>query len=90
MPRQSRIDAPGAIHHVIIRGIERRMIFQDNSDREAFLDRLGKILTESSTSCYAWSLLGNHAHFLFRTGKFPISRLMRKLLTGYAVSFNPA
>ena len=50
MPRQSRIDAPGAIHHVIIRGIERRMIFQDNSDREAFLDRLGKILTESSAS----------------------------------------
>ncbi len=88
MPRQSRIDAPGAIHHVIIRGIERRMIFQDNSDQEAFLDRLGKILTESSTSCYAWSLLGNHAHFLFRTGMFPISRLMRKLLTGYAVSFN--
>ena len=88
MPRQSRIDAPGAIHHVIIRGIERRMIFQDNSDQEAFLDRLGKILTESSTSCYAWSLLGNHGHFLFRTGMFPISRLMRKLLTGYAVSFN--
>ena len=88
MPRQSRIDAPGAIHHVIIRGIERRMIFQDNSDQKAFLDRLGKILTESSTSCYAWSLLGNHAHFLFRTGMFPISWLMGKLLTGYAVSFN--
>jgi len=50
MPRQSRIDAPGAIHHVIIRGIEKRMIFQDNSDQEAFLDRLGGILTESSAS----------------------------------------
>ena len=50
MPRQSRIDAPGAIHHVIILGIERRMIFQGNSDQEAFLDRLGGILTESSAS----------------------------------------
>jgi putative transposase len=88
MPRQSRIDAPGALHHVIIRGIERTVIFRDNQDRESFLDRLGGILMESSTPCYAWSLLSNHAHFLFRTGRIPIARVMRRLLTGYAVSFN--
>ena len=88
MPRQSRIDAPGALHHVMIRGIERRKIFRDDKDRESFLDRLGGILLESATPCYAWSLLGNHAHFLFRTGRIPISGVMRKLLTGYAVTFN--
>ena len=49
MPRQSRIDAPGALHHIIIRGIERRVIFRDdedrdNEDRESFLDRLGGII----------------------------------------------
>ena len=44
MPRQSRIDAPGALHHVMIRGIERREIFQDHKDRDSFLDRLGSIL----------------------------------------------
>ncbi len=60
MPRQSRIDAPGALHHVMIRGIERREIFQDDKDRDSFLDRLGGILLESSTPCYAWSLLSNH------------------------------
>ena len=87
MPRQSRIDAPGALHHVMIRGIERRKIFQDDKDRDSFLDRLGGILLESSTPCYAWSLLSNHAHFLLRTGKISISRVMRKLLTGYAVTF---
>ena len=47
MPRQSRIDAPGALHHVMIRGIERRDIFQDDKDRESFLERLGGILLES-------------------------------------------
>jgi putative transposase len=52
------------------------------------LDRLGAILLESSTPCYAWSLLSNHAHFLLRTGNIPLSSLMRKLLTGYAVTFN--
>jgi hypothetical protein len=49
---------------------------------------MGGILVESATPCYAWSFLDNHAHFLLRTGKMPISRVMRKLLTGYAVTFN--
>ncbi len=42
MPRLARLDAPGVIHHIIIRGIEHRKIFQDNRDRENFLDRFGK------------------------------------------------
>ena len=88
LPRQSRIDASGALHHIIIRGIERRVIFRDDEDRESFLDRLGGILLESATPCYSWSLLGNHGHFLFRTGDDPIARVMRRVLTGYAVTFN--
>jgi hypothetical protein len=68
MPRQSRIDARGALHHVMIRGIDRAVIFRNDEDRESFLGRLGGILMGSSTPCYAWSLLSNHAHFLFRSG----------------------
>jgi putative transposase len=88
MPRQSRIDAPGALHHIIIRGIERRAIFRNNGDRDAFLDRLGELLLRSSTPCYAWALLSNHVHLLFKTGNIPIAGIMRRLLTGYAVTFN--
>jgi len=88
MPRQSRIDAPGALHHVMIRGIERRQIFRDDKDRENFLDRLGETLLSSSTPCYAWALMPNHAHLLLRTGTIPIAGIMRRLLTGYAVTFN--
>ena len=36
MPRNARIDAPGALHHVIVRGIERRKIFNDDVDRDNF------------------------------------------------------
>ena len=50
MPRQSRIDAPGALHHVMIRGIERREIFQDDKDRESFLDRLASVDRELGIS----------------------------------------
>ncbi|NIN00963.1 MAG: transposase, partial [candidate division Zixibacteria bacterium] len=71
-----------------IRGIERRKIFQDDKDRENFLQRLGDILTESSTACYGWALMPNHAHLLLRTGLVPIATVMRRLLTGYGVSYN--
>jgi len=88
MPRQARIDAPNALHHIIVRGIERRKIFHDDGDRKSFLERLGSILLETSTSCYAWALLPNHFHLCLRTGTHPIATVMRRLLTGYAVTFN--
>ena len=88
MPRLARLDAPGVFHHVMIRGIERRKIFRNKKEREGFLDRLGKLLPETQTGCYGWAFLSNHAHFLFRTGKAPLSTLMRRLLTGYVLSFN--
>ena len=88
MPRKARIDAPGALHHVIVRGIEKRDIFRDDHDRNSFLERLGAILDESGTRCYAWALLPNHCHLLFETGLSPIATVMRRLLTGYAVTFN--
>ena len=90
MPRLARLDAPGVLHHIMIRGIERRKIFRNDKDRDDFLDRLSTLLPKAETSCYAWAFLANHAHFLFRTGKIPLKTLMRRLLTGYAVSFNPA
>jgi putative transposase len=88
MPRLARLDAPGVLHHVIIRGIERRDIFTDKNDRDNLLGRLAEILPETKTSCYGWAFLSNHAHFLFRTGTTSLSKVMRKLLTGYVVSFN--
>ncbi|MGD9181339.1 MAG: transposase [Desulfobacterales bacterium] len=88
MPRTARLDAPGILHHIIIRGIERRKIFRDNQDHENLLARLAKLLPETNTACYAWAFLPNHAHFLLRSGDVGLSTLMRRLLTGYAVSFN--
>lgn len=88
MPRQSRIDTPGALHHVIVRGIERRKIFKDDQDRYSFLDRLGPILEQTQTACYAWALIPNHFHLLLRTGTEPVATVMRRLLTGHAVYYN--
>ncbi len=88
MPRSARLDAPGVLHHIMIRGIERRKIFLDDKDREDFLSRLEKLLPATKTTCFAWAFMPNHAHFLFRTGSTPIATLMSRILTGYAVYFN--
>ncbi len=66
MPRKSRIDAAGAVHHVIARGINRADIFFDDEDYESFLNRLGLVLTGTKTACFAWSLMSNHFHLLLR------------------------
>jgi len=70
------------------RGIERRVIFKDDKDRQSFLDRMAEVLDETQTQCYAFALIPNHFHALLRTGPTPLSKVMRRLMTGHAVYFN--
>ena len=88
MPRQARLDVPGALHHVMIRGINKTDIFTDDQDRRMFLERLGLTVGEGDSTLYAWVLMSNHVHLLFKSGKNGISGVMRKLLTWYAQYFN--
>ncbi|MDI6763757.1 MAG: transposase [Thermodesulfobacteriota bacterium] len=88
MPRQPRLDTPGALHHVMGRGIERTNIFRIDRDRDDFLNRLANQCIKRNLIVYAWCLLSNHFHLLVRTGRQPISRSMKELLTGYVVNFN--
>ncbi len=88
MPRGPRLDAPGALHHVMARGIERRAIFAHDPDRHAFLERLASVVEAAHTGLLAWCLMPNHFHLLLQTGTVPLSTVMRCLLAGYAVTFN--
>jgi len=88
MPRQARLDAPGTLHHVMIRGIEGANIFRDDKDREHFLSRVGEIGKGTGTRILAWTLMDNHVHMLLFSGSSGLPRFMRRLLTGYAVWFN--
>ncbi|HHE74568.1 MAG TPA: transposase [Desulfobacteraceae bacterium] len=88
MPRKARIDAPGALHHIMARGIEKNDIFYDDFDRDVFVDRLGAVISETKTACFAWALMPNHIHMLIRTGHTTISTVMQRLLTGYSIGFN--
>jgi len=88
MPRRARLDIAGALHHIMVRGINRSPIFLDDQDRQRFLDRLGEEVVEGKCSVYAWVLMETHVHILFKSGHHGISTVMRRLLTWYAQYFN--
>lgn len=88
MPRQARLDTPGTLHHVIVRGIEKNNIVDDKFDRTNIVTRLGELTEETETRIYAWALLSNHMHILLKSGPHGLSRFMRRLLTGYAITYN--
>jgi putative transposase len=88
MPRLARLDAPGVLHHVIGRGVERNYIFLNNKDRNDFINRLSQLVEEGAIEIYAWAVMPNHFHLLVKTKNHPLSSSMRKILTGYVVNFN--
>ena len=88
MPRGPRLDAPGTLHHVIVRGIERRRIVDDDDDRSRFVSRMGDLAVDTETDVYAWALMSNHAHILLRSGPAGLPTFMQRLLCGHAVYYN--
>ena len=88
MPRQARLDSPGTLHHIIIRGIEKKKIVDDEDDRSNFVARMGELAKGTETAIYAWSLMTNHAHILLKSGVKGLSHFMGRLLTGYAITYN--
>ena len=88
MPRQVRVEFPGAIYHITIRGNGRQSIFGDDRDRERFLRRLAESVEAYGIRLYLFALMSNHAHFLCETPSVNLSRFMQSLETGYTVYFN--
>jgi REP element-mobilizing transposase RayT len=72
----------------MVRGINKSDIFKDAQDKTLFLDRLGQNVIGGKCAVYAWVLMDNHVHVLFKSGQQGISAVMRKLLTWYAQYFN--
>lgn len=88
MPRHARLDAPGALHHVMVRGINKGNLFTDDLDRKKFLQKLGEGMQDTQCTLYAFAIMGNHVHLLIRSGLSGLSTAMSKLLTWYAIYFN--
>jgi REP element-mobilizing transposase RayT len=86
MARQARLDAPGTLHHVMIRGIEGTPIFRDDQDRANFISRISHLVEKTGTKILAWCLMDNH--LLLFSGQQGISKFMCCLLMGHAIWYN--
>ena len=88
MARPLRIEYPGAVYHVITRGNNRQVIFHDDQDRTAYLEKLFHYCREKAVHLLCYCLLSNHVHLLLETPQGNLSRMMQAFQTSYTVSWN--
>lgn len=88
MARKPRIEFSGALYHVIARGNHRQVIFHDNADFLAYLERLERYRRRDGMTLYAYVLMKNHVHLLLETGDVPLSRMMQTLQFTYTQHYN--
>ena len=88
MPRYARMKAGSGIYHVMVRGINRQAIFEDDEDRDKFIDILEKLMLEGSAAMLGYCLMSNHVHLLLREGKDPLDRTLKRIGVPYAFYFN--
>jgi len=88
MARPLRLEFAGACYHLTARGNRQEPIFDDDGDRLAFLDLLGKEVLQQGWKLYAFCLMGNHYHLLLETPEPNLVRGMRRLNGVYTQAFN--
>jgi len=88
MPRQARQASSTGIYHLIVRGINREVIFQDDNDRQRYIATLARIATDSNATVLGYCLMDNHVHFLIKEDLTSISKLMHRLGASYAHYYN--
>jgi len=88
MPRHLRVEFPGAIYHVTIRGNARQKIFDDDQDRERFLQRLADSIETYGERLYLFCLMSNHVHLVVETPSANLRKFMQSMETGYTVYYN--
>jgi putative transposase len=72
----------------MVRGINKTEIFSEAKDKKKFIERLSAAVIEGQCAIYAWAVMDNHSHILFKSGKQGLADVMRKVLTWYAQYYN--
>jgi REP element-mobilizing transposase RayT len=83
MPRQLRIEDPGATYHVMARGNRREIIFRDDRDSKAFLEPLEMACERAGWQIHAFVLMGNHCQVVIHTPEPDLVEGMKWLQNAY-------
>ncbi|HWR43601.1 transposase [Sporomusa sp.] len=88
MPRQARQSSQIGIYHIILRGINKQVIFEDDEDRQKFIRGLQFYKENCQTIIYGYCLMDNHIHLLLKEGKEPIAGFIKKVGVSYVAWYN--
>ncbi|MEW6697056.1 MAG: transposase [Bacillota bacterium] len=88
MPRQARQSSETGIYHIMLRGINRQSIFEDDHDREKFLQVINKYKEISMYQVFGYCLMDNHIHLLLKEGKEPLATTMKRIGGCYVYWYN--
>ena len=88
MPRTARIKSKTGIYHVMLRGIGKQNIFEDDLDKQKFVALLAEVKQKSQFSLYAYCLMNNHVHLLLKVGKDPLEIIIKRLASNYVYWYN--
>ena len=88
MARPIRVEFPGALYHVMSRGVGGIATYRDDTDRVRFLDGLGALVEAGVLFVHAFCLMTNHFHLLCETPLGKLGRWMHQLLSTYSRTFN--
>ena len=88
MPRKARIKSSTRIYHVIMRGINRQRIFEDEEDYKKYLWELKRFQEICGYQLYAWCLMPNHIHILIREGNEPLEQVFRRIGASFIYWYN--
>lgn len=88
MPRHARELSNSGIYHIILRGINRQTIFNDDEDYQRFINTLKKYKTVSGYTLYAYCLMNNHIHILLRVGQEKLETILKRIAGSYVYWYN--
>lgn len=88
MPRNKRLQANSKIYHVVVKGLDRQLLFEEPKDFKKYLALLEFYKSECSFEIFAYCLMSNHIHLLIRISDTSLETIFRRLNTAYAGWFN--
>lgn len=88
MPRRARRQSTNGIYHIMLRGINRQQIFEDDEDRGHFLETVQIYKETCGYKLYAYCLMGNHIHILLKEGAEPLTQILKRIAGSYVYWYN--
>ncbi|NLB18933.1 MAG: transposase, partial [Syntrophomonadaceae bacterium] len=88
MPRGARKKGESGIYHIILRGHNRQIIFEDDEEHEKFLHTINKFKIKSGYRIYGYCLMGNHIHLLIHELNEEMGTIMRRIGASYVYWYN--